>query len=292
MIAHRWALTTVIALVAAPLLAAELAQPMILDGALPAVQAEDSLPSPYSELPFAEGEEQVLDPNQPLEPLIEGYEPVGTPDWARSPYRHSGWRFGLMPTISSDGGDEFALRANLGYEHPDGSGKRAEFFFYDEEMGPKFDRFDFRATTLYLDYYKRLFYHDAELVLGGGVALGHLDFDSARFYGGGGSLVTEGFLPFLSGKRSDLGAVGKGRVGTLLGAWENDTFNTALDDNWALLVEEFSWGLEFRRRYARDDGGYWYINVVREHRLWDGVDLSTSSDLIIQGTAINFGTAW
>jgi hypothetical protein len=124
------------------------------------------------------------------------------------------------------------------------------------------------------------------------LALGHLEVDSARFYGGGGSAVAEGFLPFLNGKRSALGAVGKGRVAALLGDWDGHSSDTRLDDDWALLVEEFSWGLEFRRRFGKEEGSYWYINLMREHRLWDDVDLSTSRDILIQSTVINFGTAW
>jgi hypothetical protein len=270
------------------LLAAEPDVPLMLEGAQPDTQAERVLPSPYSGLPLDDSAQApVVD-----QPLIEGYEPIGTPEWTSSPYRHSGWRFGLMPSISSDEDDEFWLRANLGYEHPDGVGNRAEFWLYNDEFNAGFGRVDFWASTLYLDHYKRFYYHDAELVLGGGLAVGHLAFDSTKFYGGGGSLVAEGFLPFFNGKRSDLGLVGKGRVAGLFGGWDKGSINTSLDDDWALLVEEFSWGLEFRRQLVKENGGYWFINLMREHRLWDEADLSASRDILIQGTVLNFGAAW
>jgi hypothetical protein len=57
-------------------------------------------------------------------------------------------------------------------------------------------------------------------------------------------------------------------------------------------VEEFSWGLEFRRQLVKENGGYWFINLMREHRLWDEADLSASRDILIQGTVLNFGAAW
>jgi hypothetical protein len=287
MIAVRLITASHFALLIAPLLAAESSDSLTLDGAQSELQTEDELPSPYSELPLMGGG-QVLDPNQTL---IEGYEPIGTPDWTKSPYRQSGWRFGFISSIP-DGDEEFAIRAHLGYEHPDGVGKRGEFWLYEEEFGVPFGRVDFLASTFYFDYYKRFYYHEAELLLGGGFAVGHLAFDSTRFYGGGGSLVAEGFLPFHSGKKSDFGAVGKGRLAGLIGDWDKGSVGTRLDDEWAMLVEEFSWGLEFRRRVGNEMGRFWYVNLMREHRIWSEAELATSSDVLIESTVLNFGMAW
>jgi hypothetical protein len=255
----------------------------------PVAPLVDVLPTPYGELPIMGTE--IPDPNLPL---IEGYEPVEMPNWAASPYRRKGWRFGLMPSISDDD-DEFWLRVTLGYEYPDGHGKRAEFWmFSDDDLPGPFS--DFWTSTFYFDWYKRFFYNEAELLLGGGLALGHqsieLNGDEAnRFYGGGGSVVAEGFLPFVDGKRSDFGVIARGRVAALLGGWDRDFSGDEFDDG-IMLVEEFIWGLEYRQLFGKNDCRYWYLNVSREIHHFGGGDLPYTSDSFVEGTAMNVGIAW
>jgi hypothetical protein len=255
----------------------------------PIAPPDAELPNPYGTLPIMGSEA-----SDPSLPLIEGYEPVEVPNWAASPYRRKGWRFGLMPSISDDE-DEFWLRANLGYEYPDGLGKRAELWmFNDDNISGPFS--DFWASKFYFDWYKRHFYHGAELLLGGGLALGYqsieLNGDEAnRFYGGGGSVVAEGFLPFVDGKRSDFGAIARGRVGALLGGWDRDFSGDDFDDG-IMLVEEFFWGLEYRQLFGKNNCRYWYLNVTREIHHFGGGDLPYTSDTLVEGTAMNVGIAW
>jgi hypothetical protein len=256
----------------------------------PVTPLVDELPTPYGELPIMGTE--APDPNMPL---IEGYEPVDVPNWAASPYRRTGWRFGFMPGVTDDG-NEFTVRATLGYEHADGLGKRAELWLLNDDYGIGFNHVELWASTLYFDYYKRFYYNEAELLLGGGWALGYQNFelDSRpinRFYGGGGSVVAEGFLPFVDGRRSDFGAVVRGRVGALVGYWDQEWGGDAFDD-WVMLVEEFAWGLEYRQLFGKNDSHFWYLNVMRQLNHWGGAELPYTSDTIIEGTAMNLGIAW
>jgi hypothetical protein len=199
-----------------------------------------------------------------------------------------------MPSISDDD-DEFWLRATLGYEHRDGHGKRAELWmFNDDDVGGPFS--DFWTSMFYFDWYKRFFYNEAELLLGGGAALGYQSLETNsgaanRFYGAGGSVVAEGFLPFVEGKRSDFGAVARGRVGALLGGWDRDFSGDEFDDG-IMLFEEFAWGLEYRQLFGKNNCHYWYLNVMRELHHFGGGDLPYSSDTIIEGTGLNLGIAW
>jgi hypothetical protein len=255
-----------------------------IEGELPAPLSEHSEIPDFEPVPYSE------------QTLIEGYEPVGTPDWSYSPYRRNGWRGGLTPFFSDDD-DEFAMSAFVGYENLDGIGQRAEWWYFEEDNDEPFT-IDFRATTLYFDYYKRHYYHRAELLLGAGPALGHQQLRhwswgrENQFYGGGGSAVAEGFLPFWSGKKWDLGAIGQARVAALIGGGD-DEFDTGSDGaDWMRFVEEFGWGLEFRQRFGKNDSKSWYYNVQREVQLWGDADLPYRSNLIIQGTAVNVGVAW
>jgi hypothetical protein len=291
MTALRLLIAFYVVFAAPPLRAVEPIGPVMHDAsAAPGAPGQDELPTPYGELPLLGTEGP--DPN---ESLIEGYEPIPPPNWAASPYRRTGWRFGFMPGITDDG-NEFILRANLGYEHADGLGKRAQLWLFNDDFGIGFNHTELWASTLYFDYYKRFYYNGAELLLGGGWALGHQNFElnggpTNRFYGGGGSVVADGFLPFVDGKRSDLGAVARGRVGALAGYWDQQWGGDDFDD-WFMLVEEFAWGLEYRQLFGKNDSHFWYLNVMRELHHWGGVELPYTSDTIIEGTAMNFGIAW
>jgi hypothetical protein len=287
---NRLMLAALLCTFAAPILADELQTPLMMDGAQPAAS------SAYDTLPISEELPLGGDPSTTAhQPLIEGYEPVGIPDWTRSPYRRSGWRFGIMPGISDDS-DELIVRGNLGYENEDGTGKRAELWFYKDGIGYGFNSLDYLATTFYFDWYKRFFYHEAELLIGGGLALGHENFElgnrSNRFYGGGGGAVVEGFLPFLDGKRWDLGAVGRARVAGLVGTWDQEWGSRNEFDEWGMFVEEFGWGLEYRQQFGKNDGHFWYMNLMRELYHWSGADWPIDTDVLIEAVAFKFGVTW
>src|SRR5262245_60346934 len=128
----RFCIALTMTLVAAlSLHAAEPVGPVLPPAPVEAVTPLDTkLPTPYSELQIMGSEA----PDTSL-PLIGGYEPVEVPNWAISPYRRNGWRFGLMPSISDDE-DEFWLRTSLGYEYSDGLGKRAELWMFNEDDIP------------------------------------------------------------------------------------------------------------------------------------------------------------
>jgi hypothetical protein len=284
---NRLMLTALLCTFAAPLLADDMQTPLMLDGTQP------NGSSTYDALPI--GEE--LPPNgyptpDAQQPLIEGCEPLVMPDWAQSAYRRNGWRFAILNGISDDS-DEFLIRGNLGYEHEDGHGKRAELWYFKDEAGAS----EYSASSFYFDYYKRFFYNDAELLLGGGFALGHENLelgsgDCNRFYGGGGSVVLEGFLPFVNGKRADFGAVGRGRVAGLIGRWDQEWGPKDAFDDWAMFVEEFGWGLEYRQQFGKNEGHFWYLTLMRELQHRSGADFPLGTDAMIETTAFKFGVTW
>ncbi len=235
---------------------------------------------------------------------------MGEPPWCASPYKNSAWRIevDLIPMMShvsemafgdwSNNGS-LALRLNLGYEDDEGFGTRAVFWGVDDEADTLAGRVDLTASTFYLDFYKRFFVEQAELVLGGGVAGANLEYDlkdwgeRATLSAGGISIFGEGFYPLWRFAKTDVGSIGRARIALLTGQW-NDRGTPFVDDtnNDVMSIIELAWGLEIRRRFGRLEDKYWYFDIVPEFQRWESSSLPSEFNPGFEGTAFNFGLAW
>lgn len=238
--------------------------------------------APYAELPI----------QMDVQPNIPSAEAIGDPEWSPSPYQSSLWKvdIGYIPTtVSWDDDFNTALRLSVAREDSMGFGRDAQLWVFNEGI--------LSAQTFYYDFYKRLRIEKGQLDLGGGFAAGHLRYDwhswdDDQFFGGGGSIFGRGYYPLLSSEKTSLGAIGRARLALLAGVWD-DGGKFTVDRNSLALIDEFAWGLEFRRRFGRGQNKYWYIDVERELQDWGALlHFPYPAGLDFQGTAINFGLAW
>jgi hypothetical protein len=239
-----------------------------------------------------------------------GAEPLGEPPWCDSPYRGSAWRIelSLIPMSSHvseqafgewDNGEGAAVRLTLGYEGCDGFGTRLVFWGFGTEADTLAGDVELGASTFYWDFYKRFFIQQAELVLGGGLAGSHLEYDlkdfndDANFSGGGLTIFGEGFYPFWRFAKTDIGSIGRARLALLSGEWQDNGTPFVNDaDHDLMTIVELAWGLEIRRRFGRTQDKYWYFDIVPEFQRWDSASLPDVFDPGFQGTNFTFGLAW
>jgi hypothetical protein len=251
----------------------------------------ENFPAPYAELPISPNDQLVA---QYSDPIIES-------EWCPSPCPSSLWEIdiGLIPTtLLFDDDTGLAVRMNIDRDNPAGVGKGAQFWFFDQSLRTRDGPLDFSAQTFFFDFYKRLRIERRELALGGGFAAGHIDFDwrwlryDNQFFGGGGSVFGEAFYPLFTMEKAEFGAIGRARIALLAGVWEDDgEFHVGRDS--FTLIDEFAWGFEMRRRFGRERGKYWYVDIERELQNWGTLlDIPYTADIGIQGLAFNFGVAW
>jgi hypothetical protein len=169
---------------------------------------------------------------------------------------------------------------------------------------------ELRAGAFDFDLYKRFFIDDAELVLGGGPVSRILEFDQSgngysRYSGGGLSLFAEGFVPLLEFPNSVLGQVGRARVALTTGDWKDTTDQMQSGapgpnnivpgtDHDSLTATEFAWGLEYRRRFGREEDHSWYVAVLAEHQRWQSDRMGAFMGMSVSFTGLNLnsGISW
>jgi hypothetical protein len=249
----------------------------------------------------------------PVVPPSSAWSPPadGPPCPCDSVYRSTAWQFGaeFIPTNSHLTAGQFgpwpddgalALRFNLGYEDETGLGVRGRWWLFGQSVEAPADDVDLAATTLSLDFSKRLFIEETELVLGAGPAGGALSFqlsnnDEAEFAGGGISVFAEVWHPLLRFERVDLGSVARGRYSLLLGEWEDDTgFVIPSTDDDNMSVAELAWGLELRIRVGLRQDKHWYLAILVEHQNWDSALMTRFMDSSVgfTGTSFALGLAY
>jgi len=235
----------------------------------------------------------------------------GPPCPCESVYRSTAWQLGaeFIPTNSHLTAGQFgpwpddgalALRFHVGYEDETGLGVRGRWWLFGQSVEAPVDDVDLSATTISLDFSKRLFIEETELVLGAGPAGGALSFqlsnnDESQFAGGGISVFAEVWYPLLRFERVDVGSVARGRFSLLVGEWEDDTgFVIPSTDDDNMSVAELAWGLEFRRRFGFNEDKYWYLAILVEHQTWDSAIMTqfTASSVGFTGTNFALGLAY
>jgi hypothetical protein len=236
-------------------------------------------------------------------------EPVDDACWDEPAPFASAWKFSVafIPT-SLEWSENFgqALRFDLGHENADGFGKRVQFWTFSQEsagqLSPGFRSYsmplDISASTLYLDVYKTVGVKIGNFSAGGGLAGGQMEISArhdgrdSEFFGGGFDAFAEGFYPVLRYGRTDLGAMGRGRLALMGGWWDESRLHTNHDEDWLTLIDELAWGIELRHRFGRHSETYWFADVARDLQDWGTPRLPYSADRSFQGTALNFGLVW
>jgi hypothetical protein len=252
-------------------------------------------PNPYEELPLDDGAWLAPSGEMFLEPVCDA--PV-----VQTPRSRFAFDFTLADFEIDDGEARYwttdpttVSRGELAFEGESGLGLRGVFWSLDRQyrsVDDEDDRLDVRIATYYLDGYRRFYGERGELLLGGGLAGGNLKFDSPyvdsprRFNGIGGSLVAEGFYPFLRFEKTDIGLTGRARL-AVLGPTEDN-----LDGSQAMLVDELGVGVELRRRWGEFEDKLWFIRVGREWQHWSDADTPFSVDQRLEGTSFLLGFAW
>jgi hypothetical protein len=220
-------------------------------------------------------------------------------DYGPLPYRYRAteWRFEIdfIPTTShlSEGNfgvwtedPNLAIRVRFRDEDESGFGMRGQSWSTGQKLRTFSGSFETKAATHYFDIYKRLTFDDAELLLGGGLAVAYLKFHRERYTGVGASVAAEGFYPLLRFPTSDIGVVANARF-ALVTSWDDEVFN-----DHTVMIDELGWGLELRRRFGACQENYWFIDVVREVHHWTSMSDPFAADEVFQGVAFNFGAAW
>jgi hypothetical protein len=179
-----------------------------------------------------------------------------------------------------------ATRVRFRDEDESGFGLRGQSWTTGQKLRTFFDTFETNASTHYFDAYKRLIFDDAELLVGGGLAVAYLKFHRERYFGIGASVAADGFYPFMRFATSDIGIVGRARF-ALVTSWDDDVFH-----DYTVMIDELGWGLEFRRRFGAHQDNFWFIDVMREVHHWTSMSDPFAADEVFQGVAFNFGAAW
>jgi hypothetical protein len=194
-----------------------------------------------------------------------------------------------------------AARFTLGYEWADGFGVRAIAWGYSDEERPPAGDVELSLGTIHLDMYKAIVTRRGELLLGGGPAIGNVEFwlpalrDRSEFNGAGGSIFVSGYAPFLERKRWEVGVIGETRVSLLVGDWEDDTgFVIPPTDGDTMSVLELAFGVEVRRRFGRLGDHYWFFRVMPEFQQWSSawMDEFIDSSIGLAGTNFSLGVTW
>jgi hypothetical protein len=280
----------------------------------------EQLPPPSIGAPPLDGAAPVFDSGSATDVIIPPavYPSSAWPPPANGPlcpcesvYRRTAWQLGaeFIATNSHLTAGQFgpwpddgalALRFNLGYEDETGLGLRGRWWLFGQSVEAPVDDVDLAATTISLDFSKRLFIEETELLLGAGPAGGALSFqlsnnDESKFAGGGISVFAEVWYPLLRFERVDVGSVARGRFSLLLGEWEDDTgFVIPSTDDDNMSVAELAWGLELRRRFGFRHDKHWYLAILVEHQNWDSALMTqfTASSVGFTGTSFAIGLAY
>lgn len=265
----------------------------------PFVGEQDFAPYVIEDLPAPD--DQLFAPS--AEPLVE-------PHWGEPPYRRGIWKFAVDFTAT-----DFELtqgpatywsieptivdRFEIAFESHTGLGTRVQLWVLDKTLEFKNTggSSDTRIASYYWDVYRRLDFQKAEFLLGGGLAVGNLKFDTrvdspffyktSRFTGVGASLVGEGFYPLLRLKSTDFGLIGHARL-AVLGPLEDNFDN----DSQAVLVDDVGLGIEIRRRFGKRQDKSFFVSLAREYQHWTDADSSLSVDQDLQSTSLRLGLAW
>lgn len=245
------------------------------------------------------------------QPLTDRPPLIGEPPWCESPYRHSNWRLeiGVVPTESQvsemafgdwHNGGSAALNLGIGYESPEGVGLRVKFWgFADNDIRTFSGDVELGAARLDIDFYKRIYIENAELVVGGGTESASLEYrfpdahTHADFTGGGVTAFGEAWYPLARWRKTDLGSVARARVSVLSGDWNNHGTSFIDDTSHDMMtILDLGWGLQLRRRFGVVEDKYWYVEIVPEVQRWESASLPDLADPGFTGTEINFGIAW
>jgi hypothetical protein len=252
-------------------------------------------------------------------PAPECGDPLGEPGASSCPQTSVRIGIGFNPTTSQIHGDGVsfwtdesvgASRIEIGHENPNGLGWRVQFWDFDERVRsepthvpilnnshvPVLNHLLFfppdievEASTLYIDVDKTFYTGGAEFKIGGGLAGARLAIDRFRedqFIGIGGSVFGEAYYPFLRFTKADLGVTGHARL-AILGSVEKDIIHDSV-----ALIDDFGWGLEYRRRFGARQDKFWYVNVERQYQSWEGGSHINAADEVFQGTSFKVGFAW
>jgi hypothetical protein len=230
-------------------------------------------------------------------------------------YRACAWRIegGLLPMDSRVTSGQFgdwllgdteggvAGRFTVGYEDVSGLGMRLRIWSYDQSVPTPNNEVDIDAGTVHLDFYKRLFIENAEVVVGAGTADSRLAFvlendTQSKFVDRGGlSAFVEGWQPLLRFTRADLGIAGRGRYSVVTGRWKDSTgFVIMPTYHDTMSITEIAFGLEFRRRFGRNLDNYWYLQWFAEHQRWDSawMTVNAGTSVGLTGANLNLGVVF
>jgi len=204
-------------------------------------------------------------------------------------------RYGEWPDDSAP-----ALRLALGYENENGNGIRGRWWIFGQDVNVPGPNIDLAASILSLDFSKRLFLDETELVIGAGPAAGALIFeidanDESHFSGGGLSVFAELWHPLWRLRMTDVGTIVRGRYSLLVGEWEDTTGFVIPDtDHDNMNVAELAWGFDLRRRFGPRQDKYWYIATLIEHHHWQSAMMNEfmDSSLGFTGSSISLGMAY
>jgi hypothetical protein len=220
------------------------------------------------------------------------------PDLDQPPPPSPRWDIDLayVPTTLFDDPDDLgqAYRLNIASEGPDGYGRRARFWFFQQDF--RFSN-ELTATLFSYDFYRRVQFKRGELTFGWGpeasysqAATPHHHFDR-NFYGVGAGVFLEGFYPLLRYEKTQIGPVGSARLASLIGVVENDG-SIEFGQGTIPVIEEFAWGVELRHRFGAHQNKYFYVDVERDLQEWGSWGVPYVSFTSFQGTAVHLGFGW
>jgi hypothetical protein len=202
--------------------------------------------------------------------------------------------FAYVPTTIFFDNDEMgnAYRLNIAREEPDGCGRRARFWLFQDHIFSA----DLVSTLFTYDFYRQVRFERGEVKYGWAIEAAydhqvvshHFDHN---FFGAGPGIFLEGFYPLVRDEKTQIGPVGSGRLATLIGVEDNDG-SIEFGQGTIPLIEEFTWGLELRRRFGAHGDKTFYVDVTRDLQNWGQWDVPLITYTSFQGTAVHLGFAW
>jgi hypothetical protein len=159
-------------------------------------------------------------------------------------------------------------------------------------------------ASMNIDFYKSIRSHRGELLIGAGLAFGHLDFnnppsgDGTKYSGGGLTVFSQGSYPFLRHGRWELGVAGLVRITLLTGDWHVDRpwwfDDTTPEHDNSMSILELGLGPEFRHRFGRSANRHFLVRAVAEFQQWrsDRMGPMAGDTLALQGATISVGMNW
>jgi hypothetical protein len=228
-----------------------------------------------------------------------------------SPYRNSAWRseIGVLLAGSLNLAGDFenwpqnaqGIRFSAGYESGNGLGVRFRLAVGGNAgTFNSGDHFEATLDTWSVDFYKRLFLEDTEVVLGGGGGGSGITFKNgdaqSDFMGGGATAFTELWHPFYRHGRTDYGLAARGRLTISPGNWtraDNAPILVGRTKHDTLTIPEIAYGLEIRRRFGQYEDKYFYLMALADYQtftspwmtVWTGTSASICGLNLIAGIA-------